>query len=46
MCTRKVELMMENFMASHLMHEEYHGFHLIRDNDIELYYVPLIDSTD
>jgi hypothetical protein len=33
-CSKKVELMMENFMVSHLMHEEFNGLHLIRDNDL------------
>jgi hypothetical protein len=37
---------MENFMASHLMHEEYLGLHLIRDTEIEIYYVPLVVSTE
>lgn len=28
------------------MHEEYNRLHLIRDNDIEVYYSPLISSTE
>ena len=43
-CEKRVEAIMESFVASHLSHQEYGASCLIVDPEIDIYYTPLMDS--